>query len=365
MQHISDKKTLSTGTALSSPFLPSDLFDFERVTSSVLRKFFSLSGLNADSYFASKIKAAPPWEGNFEVGVDCFKTLLEVEGVTAEMEEPLLAFAAMLDQQQASPEVLEAILPESILKENALACLLLGRALVRSGLYEKAIDVFFQGFLINPTLSPLRRQLGLTLLRMARYNEAALHLDMIPKTVAALDSGNPPEGSISLRGDMGPQSGSLIAAILVTRPCKDAEVYFYKKYFHAVHRDPKADGPSAIVIGNELYELRKNGVFHFARALLRIPLVRRLVMEVRGLSGRDLEQNSSVKAVSISSLNPGILGVKAYWPQTLRAAAVRASRAILLRVALLTLVREVSFKSESFQDAISKAQGFGMKSGHA
>jgi hypothetical protein len=349
MQPINDLKIVITDSALSSFFLPEELFDFERVNSSVLRKCFSLSGLNADSYCAPKIKAALPWECDFELGVDWFKSFVAAEGVAAKMEEPLLAFATMLDQRQTSPEVLEAILPKSILKQNALANLLLGRALVRSGLYEEAADVFFQGFLINPTLGPLRRQLGLSLLRMARYEEAALHL----------------EGSLTLRGHIGPQSGSLIAAILVTRPCKDAEVYFYKKYFHAVHRDPKADGPSAIVIGNELYELRKNAMYYCARALLRIPLVRRLVMEVRGLTKRNLVQNSSVNAVSINSVNAGILSFSSSWLLTWRAAAVRVSQAILLRVALLTLVRKVSFKSESFQDAIFKAQEFGMKSEHA
>ena len=284
MQPINDLKIVITDSPLSSPFLPEELFDFERVTSSVLRKCFSLSGLNADSYCASKIKASLPWECDFEVGVDWFKSFVAAEGVTAEMEEPLLVFATMLDQQQTNPEVLEAILPKSILQENPWANLLLGRALVRSGLYEKAADVLFQGLLINPTIGPLRRQLGLTLLRMDRYNEAAFHL----------------EGSLTLRGHMEPNSGSLIAAILVTRPCKDAEVYFYEKYFYAVRRDPRADGPSAIVIGNELYELRKNAMYHCARALLRIPLVRRLVMEVRGLTKRNLVQNSSVNAVSIN-----------------------------------------------------------------
>ena len=117
--------------------------------------------------------------------------------------------------------------------------------------------------LINPTLAPLRRQFGLSLLRVARYNDAALHL----------------ESSLGLRNDMGPQSGSLFAAILVTRPCKEADVYFYKEYFYAVRRDPAADGPSAIVIGAELYELRKNTMYYLARALLRIPIVRLLAME--------------------------------------------------------------------------------------
>jgi tetratricopeptide (TPR) repeat protein len=304
-----------------------------------------LSGLNADSYCASKIKVASQWECTFETGVDWFKVLFESVGLSDKVEEPLLAFATILDQQQVGPEILEELLPKSLLNKSALACLLMGRAFVRSSMDEKAADIFFQGASINLTFAPLRRQLGLTLLKMGRYQDAALHL----------------EASLGLRNDAGVQSGSFFSAILVTRPCNDAEVYFYKNYFYSVPRNPKVDGPSVIVIGNELYELKKNAIYLCARALLRIPLIRQLVMGLRGLTTRDLVPNSPV---NINSVGPEDLSNCASWLPTLRTAAVSIFRAIFLRVALLTLAGRVSFKSASFQDAITNAQELSLKNDH-
>lgn len=340
MQQVTELQITSSNQA--SIFLHQELFDFERVTSSVLRQFFSLSGLNADSYCASKIKVASQWECTIETGVDWFKLLIEAVGLTVKIEEALLAFATILDQQQVGPEILEALLPKSLLNKSALACLLMGRACVRSSMDEKAADIFFKGALINLNFAPLRRQLGLTLLKMGHFQDAALHL----------------EASLWLRNDAGIQSGSF----LVTRPCNDAEVYFYKNYFYAVPRNPKVDGPSVIVIGNELYELKKNVIYLCARALLRIPLIRRLVMGLRGLTTRDLVPNSPVNK---NSVGPEDLSNCASWLLTLRAAAVNMCRAIFLRVALLTLARAVSFKSASFQDAITSAQELSLKNDHA
>ena len=72
-------------------------------------------------------------------------------------------------------------------------------------------------------------------------------------------------------------------------------------------------------------------------------------------------QNSSSNVAVINSVKAEKLNNSASWVQAWRAKGLRMGRAIFLKVALFTLVREITFKSESFQDAIDYAREFGLE----
>ena len=153
------------------------ILNFDRISTGVLRNFMRQMGLPASEYAAADIKQPPPCEEDAQLALAHWKNAAADWTVSTETVNTLLSFALLLDQQRAPVESLRATLPEKLLNISAMACLLLGRALLRNDRVEDAKAVFLQGIIIDPQSGGLRRELGQILRQQGASGDAALHLE--------------------------------------------------------------------------------------------------------------------------------------------------------------------------------------------
>lgn len=326
--------------AMQMDMIASDKFDESRVTPklvtditwishNVLRNVLRQCGLALDEFIAADLTKLEDWNFDSALTVEFCSTFSAGMNRCAESTEALLSLASLLDQRHASAEHLRAVLPHWLINSNALACLLLGRALLRGKDHEKGIIVLQQGLSIEPTSGSIHRELGLALRSQHQTNSSTPHL----------------EASLGLRGGLRfGDSSNPYTPMLVTRPSPRIDIYFYKQQFYLVERTPGTVGPTARVIGGELFIIRKNAFYRLARYLLRPPPAQWLLGRIREhrMSSAALTQGRDEQPVS--SLN-------------FKAVIVVWLRVVLQKIALLMFADTIPKRTESILDAIELARG--------
>jgi len=246
-----------------------ELTEAERIVHRVLRGFLRNAGWKPADYLAVEVRQPTHWEHEPDAAAARGKTLAGQLGRRNDAPDALLRIGILLDQQRARVELLQAVLPERVVEQSAMACLLLGRSVLRAGEYREAAALLLQGVAIDPTLSELHRELGLALRHQHRITEAVLHLEM----------------SLLLR--RGTQHDNQVPhpdhPVLVARPNPSLDIYAYQHQYYIVPRDDNFVEPK--VIGGELLRFQKNAAYKIARFLIRgvlIPLLRlRIVKRLR------------------------------------------------------------------------------------
>lgn len=313
---------------------PQFILDFDRISHSVLRNFLHQSGVKPDEYIAADMGRPMKWEYDSGLTMEFCKTLSANINNCAENVEALLSLASLLDQRRAPGEYLRTVLPHWLINSNALACLLLGRALLRSNEGEKAIIVLQQGLMIDPTSGSIHRELGLALRHQRQLKNATSLL----------------EASLGLRGGLWfKNSIDSYVPVLVNRPNQCVDIYFYKQQFYVVGRSPESTGPSAKVIGGELFSVRRNAAYRLARSLLRFPLAQWFVAAIRERHRRSLVPPVEQFAQPNSRLHWRTVVAEWRW-------------LALQRIALLMFASPIPRRAESILDAIELAREHGAES---
>lgn len=309
-------------------FTPQVVMDFNRISHHVLRNFLHQSGLSADEYIAADVEQQPKWDDNALLTVEFCRAFSTGMGHCAENAEALLSLAALLDQRRLPSEHLRAVLPHWLINSNALACLFLGRALLRSNDFEKGILVLQQGLTLEPASGSIHRELGLALRTLHRTKSAISLL----------------EAALGLRSGLWfRNSGDPYVPVLVNRPSQRVDIYFYKQRFYVVERLLGMTSPSVKVIGGELFTVRKNAAYRLARALLRLTPAQWLLAGIRERRRRSAALVHGQPAQNAASL---------YWGSTI----ITWRRVILQRIALLLFAAPIPKRTESILDAIELAR---------
>ena len=311
------------------------ILDFDRISSGVLRNFMQQLGLPASEYAPADIKQHLPWEEDAQSALAHWKNAAADWIVSTEMVNTLLSFALLLDQQRAPVESLRAILPEKLLNLSAMACLLLGRSLLRNDRIEDAKALFLQGIIIDPQSGGLRRELGQILRRQGLPGDAALHL----------------EDALELRDAFNPYSRlDPNSPILVTRPNKSVDIYYYRNLFYIVRRVPGSIGPSARAIGGELFSVKRNSAYGLARSVLRLPLARRFALSIR--ASMVVQTNPSATSITHGARPKSSLHLR------LRKVAADCRSVLLQQLALSLFAQRIDGRTESLLGAVETARGF-------
>lgn len=311
------------------------ILDFDRVSNGVLRNFMRQIGLPASAYAPAEIKQPNPWENDARLALAHLKNTAPDWTLNTETVNTLLSFALLLDQQSAPDEALRAVLPVKLLNISAMACLLMGRALLRTDSIEEAKAFFLQGIIIDPRSGGLRRELGQILRRQGLPGDAALHF----------------EDALELRESFGPYTRiDLNSPILVTRPTPSVDIYYYRDLFHIVRHAPGMIDPSARAIGGELFGVRRNAAYAFARSVLRLPLVKRFAISMR--ASMVVQINPSATPIA-PALEP-----KFSLYSRLRSAVAHGLRVLLQQLALSMFAQRIDGKTESLLEAVKVAREF-------
>jgi len=241
-----------------------ELTDAEHVLHRVLGEFLHSVGWKSDDYLAAEVRQAMPWERDPGLAVESCMTLAGGVSGSDEAADALVSLVLLLDQKGTRAELLRAVLPTWLINQSAVACLLLGRALLRSGDYRQATALLLQGVTMDPTFSDLRRELGLALRHQHRINDAVLHLEM----------------ALTLRRKIELNGRSTVPnyPVLVAQLDSHVDIYFYKQSFYIMRREPDSVGARAIA--GELFDVRRNASYEFARSLARFPLVWWLMVDM-------------------------------------------------------------------------------------
>lgn len=311
------------------------ILDFDRISTGVLRNFMQQMGLPASQYIAAVIKQPFPCEEDAQSALANWKNAAADWTVSTEMVNALLSFALLLDQQRAPVESLRAILPEKLLDISAMACLLLGRALLRSNELDEAKALFFKGIVIDPQSGGLRRELGQILRRQGLPGDAALHL----------------EDALGLRETFNPYSRlEPDSPILVTRPNQSVDIYYYRNLFYIVRRAPGSIGPSARAIGGELFGVRRNTAYTLVRSMLRMPLIKRFALGMR--ASMAVQANLSGTSTASDTRPKSRLYLR------LRGVAASARRVLLQQLALSMFAQRIDARTGSLLEAVEAARQF-------
>ena len=311
------------------------ILDFERISTGVLHNFMQQLGLPTSQYVAADIKQPFPWEKDAQSALAQWNNTAADWTVSPETVNTLLSFALLLDQRGAPVESLRAILPEKLLNISAMACLLLGRALLRNDRAEDAKALFLQGIIIDPKSGGLRRELGMILRRQGLPGDAALHL----------------EDALELREAFNPYIRfDPISPILVTLPSQSVDIYYYRNLFYIVRRAPGAIGPSARAIGGELFGVKRNTAYILARSMLRLPLVKRFALRMR--ASMAVQTNLSAPSIASDARPKSRLYLQ------LRGVAANGRRVLLQQLALSMFAQRINDRAESLLGAVEAARGF-------
>lgn len=315
------------------------ILDFDRIAAGVLRDFMQQMGLPASKYASADIKPPLPWEENVQLAVMHWKNTAADWTASTEIVNTLLSLALLLDQQRASDESLRAILPEKLLNISAMACRLLGRALLRNNKPEEAKVLFLQGIIIDPTSGGLRRELGQILRQQGLLGDAALHL----------------EDALNLRETFNPYSHlDPNSPILVSRPNQSVDIYYYKNLFYIVRRAPGSIGPSARAIGGELFGVKRNAAYGLARSVLRLPLAKRIALGMR--ASMAAQTNPSATSITHDTRPKLRLHLR------LRKVAADCRGVLLQKLALSMFAQRIDGRTESLLDAVAMASEYSRES---
>lgn len=247
-----------------------DQAEFDEVTQRVLRDFMRSMRSNPYSYLVVPIADAADTSG---LAIERCKAIATRAGESAyrkEFAEPLLRLAMLLDQRRASPEEMQAALPNSLVNGNAVACLMLAHAMFRAGRDDDAVGLLLEGIAINPQTGAVRRELGLALRRERRFEEAAVHL----------------EASLELRSGLrfdhqAPLNLPVtVFRVPIVRPSDTVEICFYRRRFYVYKRDE--DFVRALPIDRVMCQVRRNALYKLVRLVVRILLPRPLFLMVIG-----------------------------------------------------------------------------------
>lgn len=306
----------------------------------VLRNFMQQMGLPASKYIAADIKPPLPWEKDVQSALAHWENVAVDWTISTEMVNARLSFALLLDQQGARDESLRVVLPEKLLNISALACLLVGRAFLRNGRAENAKALFLQGIIIDPQSGGLRRELGKILRWQCLPGDAALHL----------------EDALGLREAFNPYSRlDPNSPILVTRPNQSVDIYYYRQLFYIVQRTPDSIGPSARAIGGELFGVRRNTAYFFARSALRLPLVKRFMLGIR--ASMTAQTNPSAAPTASSDAKP-----KPRLYSQLRGIAANGRAVLLQKLALFMFAQNIDCRTKSLLEAVAMARKYDKES---
>lgn len=312
---------------------PQQVLDFDRVANEVLRNFFLQIGLPAGEYAAAPIRQPQPWEEDAQLAVPHWKSIAADWTVNPEIVNGVLSFALLLDQHCAPHESMRAVLPENLLNINAMGCLLMGRALLRDSKIEEAKAFFLRGVIIDPRSGSLLRELGGILRRQGDDDHAALHL----------------EDALELRETFNPSRPlDPNTPILITRPTPSVDIYCYRNLFYVVQHPPGSIGPSARAIGGELFGVNRNTAYAFARAVLRLPLIKRFAIRMQ----------AAMVAHTIPPTTPSTLAptVDSRLYSKLRSVVAESRKFLLQKLALSMFARRIDFRTDSLLEAVEAAR---------
>jgi len=238
--------------------------------------------------------------------------------------EALLAVALQLDRRAAPAALLQSALPEWLLRQNALGCLLLGRALVRDGKLHEAEKLLLQALSLSNMLGAAHRELGILMRAEGRSADAA----------SAFESALAMRRRIAFDGNADSTN-----PVLVAQPHDAVDVVYYARHFYVV---PKHTGlVGARAIAGELFAVRSNFSFRIARQIAHAPFVRGF-LSLRSLRVRNQEDTSS----------------KIKLPRFVRRSAraiTNALRQAIRQVALLLFAERIEQRTGSLMDAIDLA----------
>ncbi len=144
------------------------LTEAERVVHSVVRAFLRDIGWRPGDYTAATIGQPEPSEEKTALMSEMGRSLAAASSDSASCVDALLSLGWSLDQRAAPLRLLEPILPKWLTDQSAAACLVLARALLRSGEQHRAIAMFRRAVAIAPLSGRLHRELGLALRQQRR-----------------------------------------------------------------------------------------------------------------------------------------------------------------------------------------------------
>jgi len=245
-----------------------DQAEFDEVSHRVLRNFLRSMRWKTCQYLVVPVAASPEAANTADASGSVVEQCRAIaaragDSVTSkEFAEPLLRRAMRLDQWCASPEALQAALPHALLHGNAVACLMLARAMLRAGRHDEALGFLLEGAAINPRIGAVRQELGLALMREGRISEAAGHL----------------EASLDLYSGLRFDHPSLEVPVAVFSAGNSVEIHMYRGRFYVYKRD--ADFVRALPFDGVLFEIRRNALYRLVRRVVRLLMLRPLMLKV-------------------------------------------------------------------------------------